>query len=164
MTHMKTSHLIIAGLALGLVSSSFAQPGDRPGRGGQGRGPRHGPIVILALDTNKDRVLSADEIAAAASSLKTLDTNNDGAITTEELRPQRPGNAPAQRPANRPARGDAPRNVRPMNPVMLALDADEDHALSATEIANAPTSLAAIDANKDGQLTDDELRPLPPTD
>jgi hypothetical protein len=45
---------------------------------------------------------------------------------------------------------------------MLALDADGDRALSATEISNASNSLKALDANSDGKLTPDELRPLPP--
>ena len=45
---------------------------------------------------------------------------------------------------------------------MLALDANSDGALSAAEIAKAATSLAALDLNKDGQLTVDEFRPLPP--
>lgn len=45
---------------------------------------------------------------------------------------------------------------------MLALDANGDGTLSAAEIANAPASLAALDTNKDGKLTFDELRPLPP--
>jgi hypothetical protein len=45
---------------------------------------------------------------------------------------------------------------------MMALDADNDRSLSSAEIANATTSLTALDANKDGKLTHDELRPLPP--
>ena len=45
---------------------------------------------------------------------------------------------------------------------MLALDADTDGALSAAEIGNAVASLKALDANSDGKLTRDELRPLPP--
>jgi len=45
---------------------------------------------------------------------------------------------------------------------MLALDANTDRALSATEIANARASLLALDANKDGALAPDEYRPLPP--
>jgi Ca2+-binding EF-hand superfamily protein len=47
---------------------------------------------------------------------------------------------------------------------MLALDANSDGALSASEIANAPASLRALDANGDGKLTRDELRPLPPVE
>ena len=45
---------------------------------------------------------------------------------------------------------------------MLALDANNDGDLSAAEIANATTSLKALDLNADGKLTPDEYRPLPP--
>ena len=46
--------------------------------------------------------------------------------------------------------------------MMVALDANKDGALSASEIAGAVASLRALDANSDGKLTRDELRPLPP--
>jgi Ca2+-binding EF-hand superfamily protein len=41
--------------------------------------------VLAALDTDKDISISAQEIANAATSLKVLDTNNDGVIDAEEL-------------------------------------------------------------------------------
>ena len=47
----------------------------------------------------------------------------------------------------------------PPNPVMMALDADGDHIISAAEIKNAARALAKLDKNKDGKLTQDELRP-----
>jgi hypothetical protein len=47
----------------------------------------------------------------------------------------------------------------PPHPVMTALDADGDRSLSADEIANAPRALKSLDANSDGKLTPDELRP-----
>ncbi|NQV25109.1 MAG: EF-hand domain-containing protein [Rhodopirellula sp.] len=47
----------------------------------------------------------------------------------------------------------------PPNPVMMALDADGDHVISAEEIKNASKALASLDKNKDGKLTQDELRP-----
>jgi hypothetical protein len=59
----------------------------------------------------------------------------------------------------RPAGADHP---RPVFPLMLALDADANGELSSPEIANATTSLGALDANADGKLTADEYRPLPP--
>jgi hypothetical protein len=46
---------------------------------------------------------------------------------------------------------------------MLALDANADGILGAAELANATRSLSALDGNKDGALSRDELRPLPPT-
>jgi Ca2+-binding EF-hand superfamily protein len=44
---------------------------------------------------------------------------------------------------------------------LLALDTDHDGMLSAAEIAAAPRSLATLDRNQDGRLTDDEYLPPP---
>ncbi|MGC1479452.1 MAG: hypothetical protein WA771_03025 [Chthoniobacterales bacterium] len=44
-------------------------------------------------------------------------------------------------------------------PVLKALDTDQDGVVSAEEIAAASTALATLDANGDGELTRDELRP-----
>ena len=48
------------------------------------------PPILAALDTNKDGVIDADEIAKSAESLKTLDKNGDGKLTEDELHPPRP--------------------------------------------------------------------------
>ena len=48
------------------------------------------------------------------------------------------------------------------NPLMLALDADEDGELSAAEIENAVVALKKLDKNADGKVTRDELRPESP--
>ena len=76
---------------------------DRP-PGGPGRA-EHPPMppIIAALDKNHDGVISEDEIASAAESLRTLDKNHDGKLTLDELMP----------PPPRPVRGDA---VRPPLP------------------------------------------------
>lgn len=150
---MKTSHRLLVLLApLTLASALIAQP---PRGGG---GPRGGHPVVRALDVDKNHEISAAEIAGAATAIRTLDKNNDGTVSVDELHPARPADAP-ERPAP-PA--DAPERNRPVDPVMLALDANADGSLSAAEITNAPASLAALDANKDGKLSADEFRPLPP--
>ncbi|WP_442510944.1 EF-hand domain-containing protein [Novipirellula sp. SH528] len=46
-----------------------------------------------------------------------------------------------------------------MIPVIAALDADSDGIISAKEIAGAVAALKTLDKNKDGQLTEDEMRP-----
>lgn len=153
--------LTLSGVTL---ASAQAPEGAGPRRGPGGRGPSP---VIRALDVDKNGEISAAEIANAAAALRTLDTDNDGALAATELRPARPAHAPVP-PADgsRPGRSGGGRPAggsRPVEPVMLALDADNDRTLSAAEIAGAPRSLAALDANKDGKLTRDELRPLPPT-
>ena len=48
------------------------------------------PPIEQALDTNGDGVIDAGEIANASSSLKKLDKNKDGKLTSEEYRPPRP--------------------------------------------------------------------------
>ena len=118
-------------------------PGDRqrdgkrdgaPADGKEGRKPPMGPMgpLMAALDTDKDGVLSAKEIAAATENLKKLDKNGDGKIDRMELLPPRPqgkqgdnaqgprdGRGPrdgadAQDGDRRPPRGDAaPDGPRP---------------------------------------------------
>ena len=46
-----------------------------------------------------------------------------------------------------------------MFPVMAALDADGNGEISAEEIKAAPDALKKLDKNKDGKLTEAELRP-----
>jgi hypothetical protein len=165
---MKTSFkLTLAVLPLALAGTALAQTAPTtdltPRRGPGGPGGHGGPggrghPIVRVIDTDKNHELSAAEIANAAVVLRALDTDNNGTVSADELRPARPANAPA-RPAP-PA--DAPARARPVDPVMLALDANSDGALGAAEITNAGTSLLALDANKDGKLTADEFRPLPP--
>jgi len=103
---------LIAGLGAVSIIAQDAPPPNRPpggpGPGGQGGAMRRIPLMA-ALDTNSDGTIDATEIEQASKSLKTLDKNNDGKITPEELRPARPaggpggpGGAPGERPA-RPA-------------------------------------------------------------
>jgi hypothetical protein len=64
---------------------------------------------MAALDKDKDGSLSADEITAAAESLKTLDKNGDGKLAEDELRPPRPPRGPGGPEGfGRGPRGDAP--------------------------------------------------------
>ena len=171
----KLPHLILA-LSLGAATIVSAQttPTDGPrggprrgGPGGHGGPGRFNPVVRV-VDADKNGELSAAEIANAPASIRTLDANSDGTVSVEELRPARPANAPTP-PAGAPERsqpaskdGTETTHPHPVDPVMLALDANSDGALSTAEIGNATTSLLALDLNKDGKLTPDELRPLPP--
>lgn len=148
-------------------------PPGPPG-GGPGRGHRPPPMpLIMALDTNHDGIISADEIANAAAALKTLDKNGDGQLTKDEYLPPRPariqGNgAGAQHEGPPPpdAQNDGSGQnhpKRPVPPIVAALDANGDGIISADEIANAPAALLKLDKNGDGQLTMDELMgPRPP--
>lgn len=50
----------------------------------------------------------------------------------------------------------------PLSPVLMVLDIDRDHEVSAAEISNAVGQLLTLDKNGDGKLSADELRPSPP--
>lgn len=165
----KLTRLLLTSLIpLSLAAVVGAQPAPPEGDDARrGPGPRRAPPVIRVLDVDGDRELSAAELAQAATRLKTLDANQDGVLSAAELHPAPPappaGEAPRDGKGPRGPRGPGGPGGPGQNPVMLALDANQDGALSAAEIAGASASLAALDDNKDGKLTRDELRPLPPT-
>jgi hypothetical protein len=177
---------ILISLSLGAAAALSAQTStstpdiqDGPRRDGR-HVHRGGHPIVRTLDADKNRELSAAELSGAPAALRALDYNKDGSVAKEELHASfaagarnRPDGATERPETKRERPADAPdrlvdTHVRKMNPgladpVMLALDANSDGALSDTEISNATASLNALDANKDGKLTFDELRPLPPT-
>jgi len=71
------------------------RPDGERGERGEGRRPgggRPGMALLMIFDANKDGTIDATEISNAATALKTLDKNNDGQITADEMRPPRPAN------------------------------------------------------------------------
>lgn len=56
------------------------------------------------------------------------------------------------------------RRPPPPQPLLAALDANRDGRLSPDEIANSSAALGELDRNEDGTLTRKELRPRPPKD
>ena len=137
---------------------------------GPGSGPPPNPIVI-ALDTNRDGSLSADEIQSASKALLALDRNKDGALSRDETRPPgpfRPFGPPPPGGSGTPpppAEGDGPpprEGGPPPNPLMVAIDTDGDGTLSAEEIERAPTTLRILDVDHDGRLSIEEIRPRMP--
>jgi hypothetical protein len=49
------------------------------------------PPIIAALDANQDGKIDASEITNASAALRTLDKNNDGELTMDEIHGPRPG-------------------------------------------------------------------------
>jgi hypothetical protein len=81
-----TFSLLIAGTAI-----AVAQPPEGPrgsGRGGDFRPPPN-PFVTV-LDIDGDGVISAEDLKVASASLAKLDTNNDGKLADDEIRPRPP--------------------------------------------------------------------------
>ena len=165
---MKTLVRSVILAVLGTITvSTFAQQapapppapgGERPPRreggpggpgGGRGMMMRGGGPLMQALDTDKNGELSAAEITAATAALKTLDKNNDGKLSAEELRPT-PGEGG---PGGARAEGNAEAIAR-----LLANDKNNDGKLSAEELPERMKGvMARADADKDGFVTKAEL-------
>ncbi len=77
-------------LGLSTIALRAADEDRRPRPGPRGPSP-----LLLVLDADKDGVLSADEIANAATALKALDANGDGQLDRSEMMPPPPAGAPA---------------------------------------------------------------------
>lgn len=155
---MKTKAIHLS-LALLTITGASAQPGEGP----EGHRPPPVPPLFALLDADHDGAISAAEIENATAALATLDDNNDGEITLDELRPPRPGgdgppDGDGPPPENADAQGPPPGN-RPAPPIIAALDTDRDGTISATELKAAPESLKAFDKNNDGELSPRELAP-----
>lgn len=133
---------------------------DRAGSGGpQNRGPGGGgpsamqtDPVLLALDKDRNKEISAEEIENAAAPLGALDKNQDGKLSEDEVSPQR-GDGGSQ--GNRPRQRRGPGIMRMMK-ANSALDADESGTVEEAEIKNAAAALRKLDTNRDGKLTEEE--------
>ncbi len=116
------------------------------------------PIAALfhVIDKDQDQILSAEEIKSASEAIAKLDLNDDGKITLDESHP------PPQKLNEAASPHSAPHEKPPAPPVINAMDTDRDGSLSADELNGAPTSLKTLDKNSDGLLSPEELRPQNP--
>jgi hypothetical protein len=97
-----------------------------------------------ALDGNGDGKISAEEMANAAANLAKMDTNGDGALTQEELRPPPPPGG---------AHGDR----------LMRLDTNKDGFVSQDEFCAPPRHVfATIDTDGSGFIDADEAANAPP--
>lgn len=174
---MILKHPITAGAIALAASATLALAA--PPEGGQGDKQKHksprphmAPPLVTALDTDKNREISAAEIANAGVALKALDKNNDSDVTREELMPRPPGEGrgpgkpdgeASQGGKNKNDGGEKPnRPRRPVPPLMQALDANKDGKLDTAELNNASSALRSLDKNSDGKLTPEEFMGRPP--
>ncbi len=158
------------------VSLLAQGPGGPPpgGPGGRHHGPPAGGPLFDALDTNHDGVLSADEMANATASLKSLLKNGATQLTHEDLRPMHPPqHAEAGDQRDQPDAADAeagrpgPKGIRPHGPPPREQAANDDgpDAAGKPEGGNnhghhgpPPSPLFdALDTNHDGTISSDEM-------
>jgi Ca2+-binding EF-hand superfamily protein len=129
--------------AVGLASAALVATAAPEG---QGRGAER----FKQADTNGDGMISRDEAKALPRILKhfdEIDANHDGQITADELR--------AFHQAHRGEHG------KDHGAFFKKLDTDGDGRISRAEAQAAPRlaeRFDAIDANKDGYITKEELQ------
>ena len=163
---MKQTITFLIGLALaGSALTVSAQPGQGRGAGAQHRygAQKFPPPIAVVLDADSNGVLSAAEIEQAPSQLLKLDQNRDNQLSAEELCPGGLGRGGQDCPWGGQGQGKGRRaGANGQKSVLLAFfDVDKDGALGSAEINGAPAALTVLDKNSDGQVTAEEIRPLP---
>jgi Ca2+-binding EF-hand superfamily protein len=115
-------------------------------------GPGRGEEIFKRWDTNNDGTISRDEAQASGAErvgkmFDKLDTNKDGQLTQDELRQGREDRMAAMKAK--------------LDEQFKSADKDGDGSLSKDEATQSMPRLArhfdAIDANKDGLVSRDEL-------
>ena len=134
---MKKTVAALTALALGaFATAAMAEPGDHPRRAAMLE-------RLKAADTNADGLISRTEAAALpriAERFDAIDANKDGQVSFEELRAARGKH-----------RGHGEHFKR--------VDTDNDGKVSKPEaLAAAGAMFDRADANKDGFVTQDEMR------
>lgn len=172
---MKPIKLAAFVLTLTVPALSMAQPpeGDRPdgpppeGRqernreGGPDGRPRFPNPVLEAIDADKNGELSADEIANAATALKTLDKNSDGKLDMAEMRPNFEGmgrgfGGPPGGPGFGGGQGGG--GAEEMINRLIAMDANKNGKLEKDEVPERMQSMfSRADKNEDGAIDKEEM-------
>jgi hypothetical protein len=137
--------LAIAAAAAVVFNSSapalLAADGQEGRRGGP---PPPVSLIASALDTSGDGIISSAEIAAAPAALRRLDRNGDGILDASEVRPSSP---------QEPTISDE------LTQTLMGFDADKNGRLTRAEVPERFQGLfERADANKDGQLSPEEIR------
>lgn len=133
--------------------------------------------LMRALDTDKDGVISAEEIEKASESLKAIDSNKDGKLDMAELRPQPPegadggrfglrggpgdrgpeGRGPGMQPGKSPRDGDRPEGGRPEGDRPRPEGRGGDREGAPSPEAMVKRMMETRDADGNGTLSKSEL-------
>jgi hypothetical protein len=112
----------------------------------------------MALDKSRNGELSTEEMKAATVSLLKLDKNKSNSLSKDELIPE----PPKGKGKSKGGKGKSSNDERPPPPsmepskLMAAIDKDSSGDLTQEELAAAPLSLLALDANGDKKLSSEE--------
>ncbi len=140
--------------------------GERRGPGGPPESPANNDDMVntlMGFDKNGDGKLSKEELPERMQGmLDRADTNKDGFLTKDELTKVAAQSGRRESGGEKGKRGGGPRGgpqgMRP-DPIFAALDTDGNGTISTSEIKVASSSLAKLDKNADGILTEEEVRP-----
>jgi Ca2+-binding EF-hand superfamily protein len=190
MLEMKRSLIAVAAAVALTALSVGAQQTTPPAQSAPGTGPfmgpRHGPMGPMGggahgpmrggwmqgqgfaqLDTDKDGKISRDEMGAQ---FDRLDTNKDGFLSREELIAARAQFGARHGGLDADADGfvsrEEARNAPRLSQDFDAVDSNKDGRLSRDElhahrVAKGGDGLARLDTNKDGSISRDEAKTAP---
>ena len=164
---MRTMRLALLGTSLFAAVPAMAQPAPPPAPGAEARrGPaQRGPAAIFArFDANGDGRVTMDETwTYVQARFAEADRNKDGSLVLEEalaapMLPRSEGGPAANQPAPSATTGHA----RMVAMMFRAIDANRDGKVAPDELRPAVDArFRALDANGDNGVTLDEL-PTPP--
>jgi Ca2+-binding EF-hand superfamily protein len=131
-------------------------PAQANREGGRGPGQRRDLVgMLMQFDKDGDGSVSKAEVPERMQGIfDRADANTDGLLTRDELT-----QASEKQQSVAAGRSGGGGMMMRFDPVLRALDANQDGSLTSEEWNSAPAALAKLDKNTDGQLTIDELRP-----